>query len=552
MRKKQFLRRIFLFLVSILATTAAAADSTAAGQADLTSSNLPLVIIDTNGKSIANDPKITAHMKIINNGAGKLNYITDPPTDYDGLIGIEVRGHHSSGFPQFLYDLTTPTETGENLNVSLLGYPQENDWILLSSYNEKSFARTTLSFDLFRSMGHYAPRAQLCEVILNSAYQGVYVFTEQIKQDKNRVNIAKLKPTEIAGDSLTGGYILKIDYHGSDDSWQSAYHPLGHPEQRVYFVYYEPNPAEITTEQKRYIKAFVESAQRVLYSDNFADPSAGYRNYFDIDSFIDYFILSEVARNVDAYKKSRFFSKDRDSRGGLLRAGPVWDFDWAWKNITEGIYANTDGSGWSYTINDYRPDVYPPGWYYRLLQDGKFTNQLIDRYFELRAGRLSLDFMNNYIDSVRTIVADAQVRHFKLWPINQTNPAPEVEPPSRSYDEEIAKYKVWIRRRITWLDANMPKLRQKITVNAEESPQPSPTTFRLFPNPAADRLYIESGKPMRRVQIYNVLGRLVYDERLNDSFSEKIAVQTLQSGIYFIRLQQADGEVAGFEQVITR
>lgn len=549
MKKNLPLTWIILLLVLNIGIVAAAS----AGKiVDLTSTNLPLVIINTNGQAIGDDPKIDAQMKIINNGPGKLNHPTDPPTDYNGRIGIEVRGHHSSYFPQRPFDLETRTETGDNLNVPLLGYPAENDWILLSSYNEKSFARTTLAFDLFRNMGHYAPRAQLCEVILNSAYQGIYLFTEQIKQDKNRVDIAKLKSTENAGDSLTGGYIIKIDYHGSGDSWLSAYHPLGHPEQRVYFVYHTPKPGEITTQQKVYIKSFVEAAQKALYSPTFAEPAAGYRNYFDVDSFIDYFILSEVSRNVDAYKKSRFFSKDRDSKGGLLRAGPVWDFDWAWKNIGEGIYSNTDGSGWSYTINDYSPDVIPPGWYYCLLQDGKFTNRLIDRYIQLRKGKLNLDSMNHYVDSVRTYVTEAQVRHFKMWPINQTNPAPEVEQPSRSYNDEIAKYKEWIRRRITWLDVNMPKLRQKITVDAEEPPLQNPAAFRLFPNPASDVLYVESGEPLQEIQIYNVLGQQVYSGSFNHSFSERIPLTDFRSGLYFIRLKQLDGKTLQFEQTIAR
>jgi hypothetical protein len=34
-----------------------------------------------------------------------------------------------------------------------------------------------------------------------------------------------------------------------------------------------------------------------------------------------------------AYKKSRFFYKDKESKGGKIQSGPPWDFDWAWKDI---------------------------------------------------------------------------------------------------------------------------------------------------------------------------------------------------------------------------
>jgi hypothetical protein len=87
---------------------------------------------------------------------------------------------------------------------------------------------------------------------------------------------------------------------------------------------------------------------------------------------------------------------------------------------------------------------------------------LIKRYQALRSGLLDLNTINQYIDSVKASVDDAQKRHFALWPISASNPAPEVESPSKSYAEEITRLKEWIRRRIVWLDANMPKLRPNI------------------------------------------------------------------------------------------
>lgn len=518
---------------------------------ELTSTNLPLILIGTGGRSILDEPKIDAQMKVIDNGPGKLNRPTDPPTDYDGRIAIEVRGHHSAGFPQQPFDFETRDEAGKNLNVSLLGFPAENDWILLSSFNEKSFVRTTLAFDLFRSMGHYAPRARLCEVMLNGSYRGIYVFTEQIKRDKNRVCIAPLTAEAQQDDELTGGYIIKVDYHTPQNSWESAYHPPGHPEQRVFFVYVYPKPEVITPAQKAYIRTFVESAQKVLYSDSFADSLTGWQNYFDIDSFIDYFIVSEVSRNVDAYKKSRFFYKDRDSRDGRLHAGPVWDFDWAWKNITEGIYANTDGSGWSYTINDHHPDVNPPGWTYRLLQDAHFTRRLIDRYFELRKTTLSLEFFDHYIDSVRTYTTYARGRHFTLWPINRANAAPEVEPPSRSYDEEIARLREWIRRRIAWLDTNIPKLQAKITAEVV-APVTPPTAIRLFPSPASEAFYIEAGEPMERIEVFDLLGRRVLSLSADRRTSVGTSVSGLPAGLYSVRIHLLDGRVLCRRQIVAK
>lgn len=172
------------------------------------STNLPLVILNTNGKTIPDAYKIDASMKIINHGPGKMNRPSDSATDYDGKIGIEIRGHFSATFPQKPYALETRDSLGNNLNVSLLGMPKENDWILIPNYNDKSFVRNLLAFELFRRMGNYAPNTRLCEVILNSGYRGVYVFTEKIKADKNRVDIARMTADDNLGVALTGGYII--------------------------------------------------------------------------------------------------------------------------------------------------------------------------------------------------------------------------------------------------------------------------------------------------------------------------------------------------------
>lgn len=126
-------------------------------QVDLISTNLPLVIITTpGGQSIVNEPKITAEMKIIHNGGEQRNTPDDPGNIYDGIVGIEIRGRHSATLPQKPYGFETRDEYGENLNVPLLGMPEENDWILTANYNDKTFLRNELAFELFRKMGHYA------------------------------------------------------------------------------------------------------------------------------------------------------------------------------------------------------------------------------------------------------------------------------------------------------------------------------------------------------------------------------------------------------------
>jgi hypothetical protein len=516
--------------------------------AALDSSNLPIIVIDTQGQTIPDAVKITARMKVIHNGPGKFNRQNDPNPEYDGPIGIEIRGHFSATFPQKPYALETRDSQGNNLNVSLLGMPKENDWILISNYNDKSLVRSVLSFDLFRKMGHYATRARLVEVILNAQYRGVYVFSEKIKPDKNRVDIVKMDPEDNAGDAVTGGYIVSVDYYGANDNWISFYPPVGYPRRKVHYNYVFPKPDEITPAQKATIQQFIRDAEGSVYGEHFADASLGYHRYVDLPSFIDYFILSEVSRNVDGYKKSRFFYKDRNSRDSLLHAGPVWDFDWAWKNITEYIFGNTDGSGWGYKTNDLNPSYAVPDWHIRLLQDGAFTNRLIERYQDLRAHLLDLNTINQYIDSVKTYVDAAQKRHFALWPITAPNAAPEVEPPSTSYPEEIARLKEWIRKRISWLDANVPKLRANIINSVDRSDGSEKgclTLHQNYPNPFNPQTTVSYSLPRLStvtLKITDVAGReiatIVNHEKKAAGRHEVIFnAANLSSGVYHFRLE---------------
>lgn len=118
-------------------------------------------------------------MGIINNGPGNLNCILDPFNDYNGKISIEFRGSTSQMFPKKPYGFSTVDALGNNVNVSLLGYPKEHDWVLLNPYTDKTFMRDVITHDLGRAMGNYTSRTQFVELVINGQLQGVYVLLEK-------------------------------------------------------------------------------------------------------------------------------------------------------------------------------------------------------------------------------------------------------------------------------------------------------------------------------------------------------------------------------------
>ena len=80
-------------------------------------SDLPIILINT-VSNIPDEPKVAGIMAIINNGPDKINKITDTPNDYNGNIGIELRGSTSQWFPKKPYGLATVDANGEDKDVS--------------------------------------------------------------------------------------------------------------------------------------------------------------------------------------------------------------------------------------------------------------------------------------------------------------------------------------------------------------------------------------------------------------------------------------------------
>lgn len=432
---------------------------------ELHSTDLPLVVMNTRGQQIENEEKIEVDFKVIDNeGANQPHH---PGNIYDGIAGIEVRGRFSSGLPQNSYGIELRTAAGAEVNIPLLGMPPESDWILMNTYNDKAFARIPLAMTLFQKLGHYASRAKFVEVIIDDHYRGIYLLMERIKRDKNRVDISKLEPTENSGIDLTGGYIFTSDYD-NEHTWKLSYAPIDHPELNIYLNPEYPRPDLITETQKKYLREFVNMAEGALYGDNFQDPANGFRKYFDTQSFIDYFIVNELARNVDGFKKSFYFHKDKDSPGRIspIKAGPVWDFDWAWKNIWScEIFEQTDGSGWAHRINDCVNDFYSPGWHIRMLQDPEFGNELLQRWATARASFMSNEKLFAYIDSVANVLAESQERHFNRWRILgiQTGTY-EVDDVPETFDGQVNQLKEWIAKRTAWLDKNLSTLVRPVNV----------------------------------------------------------------------------------------
>jgi subtilisin-like proprotein convertase family protein len=511
-----------------------------------TSSDLPIVVINTHGQFIPDEPKLMADMGIIDNGPGQRNYVTDPFNAYNGYIGIERRGSSSQMFPKKAYSLETWDSTGSPVNVALFGMPEESDWLLIANFSDKTLMRNTLTYMLSNKMGDYAPREKFCELMMNGQYWGVYAFMEKIKRDANRVDIAKLEDDDTTGIDLTGGYILKIDRANNtgDASWTSFYPPPVHPYgQTITFVYEYPRFGDMQPQQAAFIQTYVDTFEIALYSHGLGGPY-DYKDYMDMGSFIDHFILNELSRNVDGYRLSAFFYKDR---GEKLVMGPLWDFDLAWHNADYCEAFNPVGWAYQFGIFCDGDSFQVPFWWAKLLTDTIYENNLKCRWEYLRTTILSEDSLFYLVDSLAAALNESQQRNFMQWPILGIYVWPNPSPIPETYEGEVENLKQWITDRLAWMDDNISG---ECTTSIQDV-WPDNDDLHIFPNPVRDVLTIHMGKnthSIQLVEIFNSFGQKVKstDFRVNDTkwgnSSVTIRVDNIEPGSYILKIVTDKGQ----------
>jgi len=346
--------------------------------AQVLTSELPILIFRVDEQDVPNDEKLLVELQIVSNSLGQVNSSQGPFTHYDGFAGIELRGSTSLSFPKHGYAVELRAQTGEDIDFPLLGMPEEEDWVLHGPFSDKSLLRNAFTYGLAQTSSTWAPKSRFCEVMFNNDHRGVYLLVERIKRDDNRIDIAKLNQDELEGLELTGGYILKIDKVTAEDPSIDYSFTLPNVDQdhgvATQYIYHYPKPEEIAQEQKEYIQTWMGDFENRLASTDFSNENRGYRSFIDMDSWIDFFLLNEITRNVDGYRLSSYMYKSRDDRGGKLYMGPIWDFNLGLGNADYCDGFRTDG--WAYEFNDVCPDHgnLVPFHYQRMLEDSVFAH----------------------------------------------------------------------------------------------------------------------------------------------------------------------------------
>lgn len=425
----------------------------ATGATSTFDSDLPIIVLENFGQGTpGRDEFEDAWFSLyeVDQGSGRSSLAST--ANLTSFIGQHVRGSSTSGNPKTNLRIELRDDLGEDQGAQLLGMPSESDWVLYAPYNfDRAMLRNTAFYDLFRQMGNYTARTRFVEVYANfddstldsGDYMGVYVLMENIKRDDDRVDINELTNLQTSEPEITGGYILKLDRSDGtpDANW---YTDRGIPTLGdSTLVHVEPERADLTIEQRDYIRDYVQDFEDALFGPNSTDPVLGYEAYLDVDPTIDHHIMRVFSKDPDGLRLSTYLVKDR---GGKLYYGPIWDFDRSAGPDDDGRAA--DPAGW------YLPDVewFESDWWGPLFDDPDFRQRWADRWQELRRGELSDANILATVNGQAAEIAEAQQRNFDRWTNIAPNGGPYADPGLTGWEAEVSHLANWLLARAHWID----------------------------------------------------------------------------------------------------
>ena len=395
--------------------------------------NLPTVVINTKGaQEVTSKEEELSSVVYIVSEEGKKLLATEK-------TGVRGRGNASWNFPKKPYRLKFDEKQ------QLLDAPAKaKKWTLINNYGDKTLMRNILAFELSRRFGlAYTPYCHPVDVVLNGEYRGCYQLCDQIEVNKNRVNITKMEPEDVALPELSGGYLIEVDAYASTEA-SHFYSTLGTP-----VTIKSPDDEDIVNAQTRYITDYFNRMENAVFASNFANPETGYRRYLDLDSFLKHFMVGEMSGNTDTYW-SVYMTKDRES--DKFFTGPVWDFDIAFDNDqrTYPIATHTDyifASKGSVASEAMRRMVN------RIVKEDDGARQrLLELWSEARNTKgIDETSLLEYVDKTVELLNESQKLNFLRWNIlsERVHENPQA---SGSYEGEVAIVKNFIRKRLPQLD----------------------------------------------------------------------------------------------------
>lgn len=408
-------------------------------------SGLPVIYIDTE-----NHAKITSKTTWIGNSTMKV-YEKDGKLNYNsGNDFMNIRGRGNS-----TWDASDKKPYAIKLNTKseILGLLEDKRWVLLANHYDRSFIRAGLASWLGKRLTKqdWTPSGYSTELVLNGKHVGNYFFCEQIKISDDRVN---------------ADYLLEVDTKAKTAGGYDDVYFLSSTTDNVFNI----KDPEITTNgsEYNYVQSYINEVEKVLYDDaKYLDSNEGYKKYCDLESFVDWALIKELSKDYDG---NFFTSCHMNLTNGILKMGPLWDFDLAFANNPFAeLFGGGFGGGWGGGFGgggvDYEYYNEPEGyhvleadWLNRMMKDPEFRALLLEKVNLLIEHETEID---QYIDEQAALNINSFVVNETLWKTlgksswgwngstvewNYTDATLR-----EHYRNDIAKMKKFIKDRLAWM-----------------------------------------------------------------------------------------------------
>ncbi len=425
--------------------------------------HLPLVVIDTRGQKVPGevtqardrfgqmtytkapdgDTTVCVDLKVIDNETAN-----NHPGDKEAFstdCRLRVRGNSSRRFPKVPYALEFVDDKGENRNISVMGMDAHHQWVLNGPILDKSLIRNYMWYNIAGELMDYAPNVRFCELLVDGQYEGLYLMAESVTGGKD----CRLKLAANVNNTQLTGYLLRYDRPTQEDleSVRDIYtysERMFQTPQDIAIRY--PGKKKLTQDMAKSIELDYSAFEKALFSFDYNSDKYGYEQWIDVDSFVDYYLINEFTKNLDAGSYSTYIYKEIGGKFKLC----VWDFNNSCDNYREEAVGPQ-----GFFMNE-------RAWYFMLMKDGAFVERVQKRYKELRRSYFSEEYLMGYIEETLEFLGSAIERNNERWKEEIANWGGLI-PQERnlsSHEAAVEQLKSWLTERGRWLDENIHGLEQ--------------------------------------------------------------------------------------------
>lgn len=399
----------------------------------------------------------------------------DGTVSYDGVLEqLKCRGNNTFLYAKKPYQFKLAEKT------SLSGLGKGKTWVLVANWNDVSQLRNRIVMDLCREVGlRNAVGCVPADVWINGVYHGLYLMTEKIQIGKGRIDIANLeKATEKVNpepfdagplhaaktadfplmrsypqvsdpEDITGGYIFTAEKLARlRDYQQPGFRTKNELSIRI------KEPTCPSTRQTEYLARRVSEMQQALMTPEGVNPMTGkhYREYLDPDSFARKLLVEDLSKNYDLAGGSQYMYKDSDLTDPLIYAGPAWDYDLSFGNMSD----RGSAAGTPY-VTAYRRNLNLYWLLYNHEEFRELTAFIWQKDFrpavEILLGEREAkpDGFVRSLDEYRDGISASAAMNYKRWPVSDTTAKTGA---AGSFDNAVEFLRRWITERAEWMNGN--------------------------------------------------------------------------------------------------